>query len=86
MTSDRISGSFRAVVALSSIMKFAESVEQNPMIAGLAEMLGQTNGKDHVSLRTMAIEDGITYRFLLEEGVLRAIGQAVQMNSAQQGF
>ncbi len=78
---------FKAVVALSSVMKFAQSVEQNPMISALADVLAQAEGKDHVLMRTMPIPDGITYRLLLEEGVLRAIGQGVQMNGAQQqGF
>jgi hypothetical protein len=76
---------FRAVVALGSILKFAQSVEDNPIVGGLAETLAQANGKDHILIRTMAIPDGITYRFLLEEGVLRAIGQGIQMNAAQ-GF
>ncbi len=77
---------FQAVVALGSIMKFAESVEENPMISGMAEILAQSNGKDHVLIRTLPIDDGMTYRFLLEEGVLRAIGQGVQMNAAQGAF
>jgi hypothetical protein len=53
----------------------------------LADVLAQAQGKDHVLMRTMPIPDGITYRLLLEEGVLQAIGQGVQLNSAQQqGF
>jgi hypothetical protein len=76
---------FQAVVALGSILKFAQSVEANPVVDGLAEILAQSNGKDHILIRTMPIPDGITYRFLLEEGVLRVIAQGIQMN-ASQGF
>ena len=76
---------FQAVVALGAILKFVQSVEDNPVVSGLAETLAQANGKDHILIHTLPIPDGMTYRFLLEEGVLRVIGQGIQMNAAQ-GF
>lgn len=78
---------FQAMVALGTIMKFAASVEpDNPGISALAATLAQANGKDHILIRTMPIPDGITYRFLLEEGVLKTIGQAAMEFNSSQGF
>ena len=45
----------------------------------------EDSGNDHVKVLASAAENGAAYRFTIEEGVLKAIGQAVQMQMAQ-GF
>ena len=73
---------FNVTIALTPILEFADSIESNPIVSGLAQSLAVSGGKDHVRVRTTAIENGVTYRFLIEEGVLRLVGQGVQMGAA----
>ena len=44
-------------------------------------MLEQT-GNDHLRINVQVNDDVITYRFQIEEGILQAIGKAVQMQMA----
>ena len=73
---------FKLTIALTPILEFADSIESNPIVSGLAQSLAVSGGKDHVQVRTSAIDNGVTYRFLIEEGVLRLVGQGVQMGAA----
>lgn len=73
---------FQLSVALTPILRFAESIEPNPLLSGIGDTLEQSGGKDHFKVRSMPIENGWTYRVLLEEGVLKAIGQGAQMGAA----
>ena len=75
---------FNATVKLAPILRFAEAVEGEIQVSTIAEML-EDSGNDHVKVRASAAENGAAYRFTIEEGVLKAIGQAVQMQMAQ-GF
>lgn len=76
---------FNATVKLSPILKFAEAVEENVQVGGIVAML-EESGSDHIKINAELIENGAAYRFTIEEGVLKAIGQAIQMNMAGQGF
>lgn len=77
---------FLLEAALTPILKFADSIEPNPVVSALAETLAGAEGKDHIRVRTVAVENGGMYRLLLEEGVLKAIGQATQMVGSQNDF
>ncbi len=77
---------FLLEASLTPILKFADSIEPNPVVSALAETLAGAEGKDHVRIRTIAVENGGMYRFLLEEGVLKAIGQGTQMVGSQNDF
>ncbi|MEX0819324.1 MAG: hypothetical protein WD070_07015 [Pirellulaceae bacterium] len=70
-------------VSLEPILAFAASVDDNPMIAGLAEALKNGQGKDHIAISAKAIPRGVAYRVEVEEGVLRLIGQAAKLKNAQ---
>jgi len=70
-------------VALAPIMAFAASVEDDPIIVGLADALQNGNGKDHISITANPIELGATYRIAVEEGVLQLIGQAAKLQANQ---
>ena len=65
---------FQMIVSLAPILKFANSIEPNPVAGMLAEALANSPGKDHVSLVARAQKNGFVYRFKAEEGVLKAIG------------
>lgn len=75
---------FNATIKLSPILKFAETVDDNVEVGGIVEMLDRTDN-DHIRIKAATIENGLAYRFTIEEGVLKAIGQAVQMQMAE-GF
>lgn len=70
-------------VSLAPIMAFAASVDDDPIVAGLAEALKNGQGKDHIAISSKAIERGVAYRVEVEEGVLQLIGQAAKMKNAQ---
>ena len=64
-------------------MAFAASVEDDPIIVGLAEALKQGPGKDRIAVTGTAIERGVRYRLEVEEGVLQLIGQAAKLQNAR---
>ncbi len=68
---------FQLKVALGPILRFASLVEDNPTVAALADTLQNSGGKDHILITGKPLsQQGVTYRFELQEGVFRAIGQA----------
>ena len=75
----------RISVALGAIMKFAAAMEENPMAQMLAAELEKVEGQDHLLITAEPIQNGITYRIMAEEGVLKVLGQASRMSGAQAG-
>ncbi|MCA9215273.1 MAG: hypothetical protein KDB27_19530 [Planctomycetales bacterium] len=73
---------FNATVKLSPILRFAESVEGKIQVGEIAEML-EDSGNDHVRIEAVYKPNQAAYRFTIEEGVLRAIGQVIQAQMAQ---
>jgi hypothetical protein len=65
-------------IALSPIADFVGSMsEQNAEHAEvIKKALSETPGKDHVTLNAHIVPNGMSYRFELQEGVLKAIGVA----------
>ena len=62
------------VVKMLPLLKFAQSMEDNPAVAAMID--GLESGNDHVRVNVMPISSGFTYRFELEEGVLELLGKA----------
>ena len=73
---------FELNLALAPIVRFASSVEDNPVLELIAGSLEESGGTDHVELKGAAIENGVRYRLTIEEGVLKAIGQAAKLSGA----
>lgn len=63
-------------VALTPIMEFASSIEENPGVEMALETLKEAGGKDNITLTVMPTTRGVTLRFAVEEGVISAAGQA----------
>jgi hypothetical protein len=70
---------FQLEVGLLPVLSFAQTVEPNPMVEAVVQMLSGVEGKDHLRVRTSVTDAGIRYRIELEEGVLKILGQAGQM-------
>jgi hypothetical protein len=70
-------------VALGPILTFAASVDDDPVVAGLAKTLQDGEVKDRISITSKAIPLGVAYRIEVEEGVLQLIGQAAKLKNAQ---
>jgi hypothetical protein len=70
-------------VSLGRIFKFAASKGDEPQVAAMAEALAESDGEDHVTLTVVPVTNGQRVRLLLEEGVLKLIGQAGKMSQAQ---
>jgi hypothetical protein len=74
---------FSLNVALTPIMAFAASVENDEVVAALAESLKNGNGKDRISVTGTTIKGGVAYRFEVGEGILQTIGQATKLQGAR---
>lgn len=74
-------------IALSPIVDFIGSInESNAAHAEvIKQALTQAPGKDHITLNASMIPNGMTYRLLLEEGVLKAIGTAAMSGGGRHG-
>lgn len=69
-------------VSLLPILKFYSSVDDNPLVAGLAATLEQ-EGNDKLIVVNTAGPRSTTTRVEVQEGLVRVIGDAVKMFSAQ---
>jgi len=66
-------------VSLSQVADFVAAVakeKDKPVAEKAAALLKQSAGKDHLTVAVTPIERGATYRFELEEGVLRLLAKA----------
>ena len=71
---------FQLTVALTPIMDFVASIEDNPLGGFRRRTPFMMPGdKDHVKLRGIPIENGFIYRIEVEEGILRGVGEAIKM-------
>lgn len=61
------------------ILRFAHSMEGEESLGAIADMLEDT-GNDHVRVKVNIEENEVSYRFEIEEGILNAIGKAVEMS------
>ncbi len=68
---------FQVTADLSSILKFVDENTDAPEDFGkLVEVAKKWEGKDHIRLRAIPDQNGMTYHLELEEGVLRVLGKA----------
>jgi hypothetical protein len=65
-------------IALTPILEFAASIEDNPGVQSALESLKEAEGKDGITLKVMPIRRGVSLRFEVEEGVLSAAGEAAK--------
>jgi hypothetical protein len=70
-------------VEVGQVLRYAQSIESNPILDLAVEGVADYAGKDHVMLQSRAIPRGLIYRFSVEEGVLRAAGSMNQANARQ---
>ena len=66
-------------ISLLPMMEFADSIEANPMIGAMTQILEQSEGKDSVEIRASYSDNKMTYRLTIQEGVLKMLGQGAQM-------
>jgi hypothetical protein len=69
-------------VAVLPILKFAQSVQDSPVLPALISTLEQA-GNDKVSLTSTGTGRGSTLRFEIGEGVLQVIGEAAKTLAGQ---
>ena len=75
---------FSGELALTPILQFAESVEPNPILRSLTEMI--RDQPDRLRMRASVNDaDAVMYRLTLEEGVLSVLGQGLQMVGVNAG-
>lgn len=75
---ERLQPPAQGYVALTPILEFAASVDNNPVIKTLLLTLKATEGKDRISLTVLPAERGVTMRVGLDAGVITMIGESVR--------
>lgn len=70
---------FQLTIAATPIMEFVSAMDDNPLMASVAEAVKASADKDHVKLHGIPIKNGFTYRIEMEEGILKGIGEATKM-------
>jgi hypothetical protein len=66
-------------IALTPILEFASSIEDDPGVQAALALLKEADGKDRISLKVMPIRRGVSVRLEIEEGVLSAAGEAAKV-------
>jgi hypothetical protein len=70
---------FELTASLSKILGTVAKVDPNPVVTRVAEMLeSEAEGRDHIKIVEHIVDNGVKVRIELEEGVLRAIGTAIE--------
>ena len=79
---------FELTASLGKILGTVAKVDPNPVVTRVAEMLeSEAEGRDHIKIVEHIVDNGVKVRIELEEGVLRAIGTAVEESQrAAQGL
>jgi hypothetical protein len=65
-------------IALTPIMEFVASVDNNPVIHTLLMTLKATEGKDRIALTVLPAQRGVSVRIALDAGVITMIGESVR--------
>ncbi|MEM7474543.1 MAG: hypothetical protein AAF483_06065 [Planctomycetota bacterium] len=76
---------FEGVVSLTSFLEFAQSLSPNPMLENAIATMGEYSGKDKLQVSTRIIPRGMLYRFSVDEGVMKAIGEAAKSGAGGGG-
>jgi len=66
-------------IALTPILEFAASIDDNPGVQSALASLKEAGGKDGIALKVTPIRRGVSVRFEIEEGVLSAAGEAAKV-------
>lgn len=74
---------FEFVIQVGQFLRYAQSIESNPILEVAVKAITDFPDKDHVMLQSRSIPRGMVYRFTVEEGVLRAAGSMNQGNAPQ---
>lgn len=75
----------QATISVGPILKFANSVEPNPITESLIEVAEKVKGNDRFLINVSSIPNGEKIRIQLEEGVLQIIGAGAKAAQGAQG-
>lgn len=72
---DQPSSPVRLHMALTPVLEFADALnDEEPAVTAMAKALRDASGKDGISLAARGVDNGVVYRFEVEEDVLGLIG------------
>jgi hypothetical protein len=80
--SDRPLG--QAYFSLLPVLQFAQSVDQQEMVAAMIDAIARSGETDRVNLISNSIPRGQQVRISIGEGILRAIGAGIKANQMKQ--
>lgn len=70
-------------VSLARILRFVADQQEDDDLSAIAQSLEASNGRDNILLTRDPIANGARVRILAEDGVLAAIGQAIDLYTAR---
>lgn len=76
---------FEGSVALGAFLKFAHSIEPDPILGDLIQTIGEYSDNDKISISSRLIKNGFLYRFSIDEGILQTVGSAAKSGAAMGG-
>lgn len=76
------------IAEVGQILTFAQSLAPSPILDSATQMVQQAEGRDKIRVLASAVTRGLLYQIIVEEGVLKGIGAAVQagQGSGRPGF
>ncbi|HEV7282558.1 MAG TPA: hypothetical protein VGN57_20305 [Pirellulaceae bacterium] len=74
--------SLQMTISLGRILRFAADQQEDDNLSAIAQSLQASNGRDNILLTREPIANGARVRILAEDGVLAAIGQAIDLYTA----
>ena len=66
----------KLTIALTPIVRFAKAVDDAPAADAILEALAKSVGRDHITVSSRVIANGVQYRVNIEDGILRAVAKA----------
>ena len=63
-------------LALTPIIRFAKAVDDAPAADAILEALAKAAGRDHFTISSQVIQNGMRYRINIEDGIIRAVATA----------
>ena len=69
----------QAFLALESILEFAASVDDNPILRDVLDAVKQSEGGDRIRVAVVPVERGVAFQLSVDQAVGAAVGQGVRL-------
>ena len=81
--SDTVVAPVEITVSAAKIMGLAASLTEDASVQAVAQTLAAATGSDHVIIAANHVANGVRYRYEIQDGIVRAIGQAISASRSR---